>query len=87
MSKRFLIAIFIASASLHAADVLVASSRSSGRQVGQNSNIILRYHANGDFDTNWDTFAISCGFVCPGSAPASLLFDSTRKLWVATQTG
>jgi len=130
MSRRLLIAIFIAAASLHAEDVLVANSRSnsleqfrpsgtwvrtfattgpysptsmaqspltgeifvttlwgSGPQVGQNTNIILRYNANGHFDTNWDTFTVTCGFVCPSSATESLLFDSSGNLWVATHFG
>ncbi len=131
MSKRLLIAVFAASASLHAqANVLVASGRSnsieeftssgtwvrtlattgpysptsmaqspltgeifvttlwaSGPQVGQNTNIILRYRDNGNFDTNWDTFTVTCGFLCPSSATESLLFDKSGDLWVATHFG
>jgi hypothetical protein len=131
VNKRLLIAAFVASASLHAAEnILVASSRSnsleqfdtngtwvrtfattgpyaptsmaqspltgeifvttlwgSGQQIGQNTNIILRYHANGNFDTNWDTFTVACGSLCPSSATESLLFDSSGNLWVATHFG
>jgi hypothetical protein len=129
MNKRLLIAVFAASVSLHAEDILVASSRSnsieqfnssgtwlrtfattgpyapvalaqspltgdvfvttiwgSGPSAGQLTNRILRYHSNGLFDVNWDTFTVECGS-CPSAATQSLLFDSSGNLWVATAYG
>jgi hypothetical protein len=68
-------------------EIFVTTLWGSGPQVGQNTNIILRYHANGDFDTNWDTFTVTCGFPCPSSATESLLFDSSGNLWAATHFG
>jgi hypothetical protein len=51
-------------------------------------NVILRYQANGHFDTNWDTFAFSCGtYTCGSLQTQSLLFDSSGNLWVATAYG
>jgi hypothetical protein len=129
MNTTLLIAALAASVTLHAQDILVASSRSnsieqfstsgtwlrtfattgpyapnalaqspltgdifvttiwaSGPSVGQLTNIILRYHSNGPFDVNWDTFTVECGS-CPSSATQSLLFDSSGNLWVATAYG
>lgn len=132
MNKRLLIAVFAASASLHAANILVASNFSSSIEefntsgtwirtfattgpyapvalaqspltgeifvttslgpragqlyVGQLTNKILRYHQNGHFDVNWDTFTVECG-LCPSGDTQSLLFDSSGNLWVATAYG
>ena len=59
----------------------------SGQQVGQLTNIILRYEANGQFDTNWDTFTVACNEPCYSPDTESLLFDSSGNLWVATAYG
>jgi hypothetical protein len=59
----------------------------SGQQVGQLTNIILRYEANGQFDTNWDTFKVACNVPCYSPDTESLLFDSSGNLWVATAYG
>ena len=48
---------------------------------------ILRYKANGTFDTDWDTFTVSCGGCVGGPNTQSLLFDSAGNLWVATAYG
>jgi hypothetical protein len=53
----------------------------------QLSNVILRYQANGQFDTNWDTFAVVCSAPCASAQTQSLLFDSSGNLWVATAYG
>ncbi len=52
------------------------------------TSTILRYHANGDLDTNWDTFKVIC-IPCTTFTPQtqSLLFDSSGDLWVATAYG
>jgi hypothetical protein len=59
----------------------------SGILAGQLSNVILRYKANGQFDTNWDTFTVVCNVACPSSSTQSLLFDSFGNLYVATAYG
>ncbi len=50
------------------------------------TNHILRYHADGTFDTNWDTFTVTCEN-CGGGGTESLLFDSQGDLYVATHYG
>jgi hypothetical protein len=50
------------------------------------SNHILRYHADGTFDANWDTFTVTCEN-CGGGGTESLLFDSQGDLYVATHYG
>jgi DNA-binding beta-propeller fold protein YncE len=50
------------------------------------SNRILRYHADGTFDTNWDTFTVTCEN-CGGGDTESMLFDSEGDLYVATHYG
>jgi DNA-binding beta-propeller fold protein YncE len=50
------------------------------------SNRILRYHTDGTFDTNWDTFAVTCEN-CGGGDTESLLFDNEGNLYVATHYG
>src|SRR5579862_981090 len=67
-------------------EILVTTFYASGAAAGQLTSIILRYQANGHFDTNWDTFAVVCSF-CPTSQTQSLLFDSSGNLWVATAYG
>lgn len=49
-------------------------------------NRILRYHSDGTFDTNWDTFTVNC-VNCGNGATESLLFDSEGNLYVATHYG
>src|SRR5580700_11266275 len=62
---------------------IFVTTMTSGVQVGQVTNVILRYHANGQFDTNWDTFIVSCGvFPCGSPETQSMLFDSSGNLWV-----
>lgn len=69
-------------------EVFVTSMWASGQQVGQLTNIILRYQSNGQFETNWDTFRVSCGdFPCGTSETQSMLFDSSGNLWIATAYG
>lgn len=67
-------------------EIFVTTFWASGAAAGQLTNIILRYQANGHFDTNWDTFTVVCGY-CPTSQTQSLLFDSSGNLWVATAYG
>jgi DNA-binding beta-propeller fold protein YncE len=67
-------------------EIFVTTLWGFGPQVGQVSNVILRYHANGTFDKDWDTFTVTCGACSPGTA--SLLFDPlSGDLWVATHYG
>jgi hypothetical protein len=69
-------------------EIFVTTMTTSGQQVGQYTNTILRYQVNGHFDTNWDTFTVSCGtFACGSSSTGSILFDSSGNLWVATAYG
>lgn len=68
-------------------EIFVTTEWTSGQPAGQLSNIILRYHSNGQFDTNWDTFTVVCNVACPSSSTQSLLFDSFGNLWVATAYG
>jgi DNA-binding beta-propeller fold protein YncE len=58
----------------------------TGTLFGNVSNVILRYQPNGQFDTNWDTFRITCG-ACVQNATGGLLFDHSGNLWVATRYG
>lgn len=69
-------------------EIFVTTQWNSGTGAGQLSNVILRYEANGSFDTNWDTFMVSCGdFACGSSSTESIIFDSSGNLWVATAYG
>lgn len=68
-------------------EIFVTTEWNSGAGAGQLSNVILRYEANGHFDTNWDTFTIVCNVTCPSSSTQSLLFDSSGNLYVATAYG
>jgi len=68
-------------------EVFVTTEWTSGQPAGQLSNVILRYHSNGQFDTNWDTFTVVCNVACPTSSTQSLIFDSFGNLWVATAYG
>ena len=69
-------------------EIFVTTMWTSGTQIGQLANVILRYRVNGQFDTNWDTFTVSCGdFACGTSSTLSMLFDSSGNLWVATADG
>ncbi len=67
-------------------DIFVTTIWASGPQVGQLTNKILRYQQNGKFNVDWDTFTITCG-LCPTAQTASLVFDSSGDLWVATAYG
>ncbi|MBV9266474.1 MAG: hypothetical protein JO061_09930 [Acidobacteriaceae bacterium] len=51
-----------------------------------NTNRILRYHPDGTFDANWDTFTVTCED-CGGGDTESLLFDRDGNLYVATHYG
>jgi hypothetical protein len=68
-------------------DIFVTTQWTSGQQAGQLTNVILRYHANGEFDTNWDTFQVVCNAPCSTSDTESITFDSAGNLWVATAYG
>jgi hypothetical protein len=69
-------------------EIFATTMWTSGQQIGQLTNIILRYQVNGQFDTNWDTFTVSCGGLpCGTSETTSMLFDSSGNLWVATAYG
>lgn len=69
-------------------ELFVTTEWTSGQPAGQLSNVILRYQSNGQFDTNWDTFTVSCGTLpCYSSSTQSVLFDSFGNLWVATAYG
>jgi len=50
-------------------------------------NTILRYQANGQFDTNWDTFALDTSSCTCTAGTQSLLFDASGNLYVATHFG
>jgi len=67
-------------------EIFVTTIYASGAAAGQLTGVILRYQANGHFDTNWDTFTVVCSF-CPTIQTQSLLFDSSGNLWVATAYG
>jgi hypothetical protein len=67
-------------------EVFATTMWGSGPYAGQLTNRILRYQADGHFDTNWDTFTIECAY-CPTTATQSLLFDPSGNLWVATAFG
>ncbi len=67
-------------------EIFVTTFWASGPAVGQLTNKILRYGAGGQFNVNWDTFTVTCGY-CPTTATQSLLFDSSGNLWVATAYG
>lgn len=49
-------------------------------------NRVLRYHPDGTFDANWDTFTVTCQG-CGGGGTESLLFDSDGNLYLATHYG
>ncbi len=68
-------------------EIFVTTEFTSGQQVGQLTNVILRYEANGQFDTNWDTFSVACKAPCVTSETQSILFDASGNLWVATAYG
>ncbi len=68
-------------------EIFVTTEWTSGQPIGQLTNIILRYQANGQFDTNWDTFQVVCNAPCPTSQTQSIVFDSSGNLWVATAYG
>lgn len=69
-------------------EIFVTTMWTSGEQIGQTTNVILRYQSNGQFDINWDTFIVSCnGLPCGSSETQSMLFDSSGNLWVATAYG
>ena len=68
-------------------EIFATTESASGQQVGQLTNVILRYQANGQFDTNWDTFQNVCNAPCPTSDTDSIVFDSSGNLWVATAYG
>jgi hypothetical protein len=68
-------------------EVFATTEWTSGQQIGQLTNIILRYQVNGQFDTNWDTFQVVCNAPCPTSETQSIAFDSSGNLWVATAYG
>jgi hypothetical protein len=65
-------------------EIFVTTEYASDPQL---TNIILRYHADGQFDTNWDTFTVSCGAPCFSSQTQSIIFDRSGNLWVATAYG
>lgn len=70
-------------------EIFVTTAYASGVYAGQFTNRILRYQPDRRFDTNWDTFTVTCpvAFVCPTTQTNSLLFDSSGNLWVATSYG
>jgi len=70
-------------------EIFVTTLWASGPAIGQLTNRILRYAANGSFDVNWDAFTVVCpaGSQCPTTATQSLVFDPLGNLWVATAYG
>jgi hypothetical protein len=70
-------------------EIFVTTLWASGPAIGQLTNRILRYAANGSFDVNWDAFTVVCpaGSQCPTTATQSLVFDGYGNLWVATAYG
>ena len=67
-------------------EIFVTTMWASGPSIGQLTNKILRYQANGSFDVDWDAFTIECT-TCPTTVTQSLVFDSDGNLWIATAYG
>ncbi len=68
-------------------EIFATTEWTSGQPAGQLTNLILRYEANGKFDTNWDTFSVACNAPCYSPTTESILFDPSGNLWVATAYG